>query len=204
MFTGIIECLGQVEQLQPEGTNLRIQVSAPIAHQFSIDQSVAHNGVCLTVDTVDTTTGRYSVVAVLETLRKSNLGGLELGHYLNLERCISSSRLLDGHIVQGHVDSTGVITSIQDRQGSWDIVVEYPTEYAPLLVPKGSICVNGVSLTVVDVTDTTFSFTVIPYTFEHTTFHRLATGETVNLEFDIIGKYIQRQLQPYLARFTSH
>jgi riboflavin synthase len=153
---------------------------------------------------IDVPAGTYTVVAVLETLRKTNLGNLAPGHYVNLERCISSARLLDGHIVQGHVDTTGMVRSIQDRQGSWDFTVEYPTEYAALLVPKGSICVNGVSLTVVDVAENTFTFTIIPYTFEHTTFHRLTTGETVNLEFDIIGKYIQRQLQPYLARFSRN
>ena len=189
MFTGIIEHIGEVVKLKKELDNLHIYMRTPITSELKIDQSVAHNGVCLTVVNIEEDV--YTVTAIKETLDKTNLGALQVGSKLNIERCMKLGDRLDGHIVQGHVDQTAICTHIGEENG-WHT---YTFEYAPsqhITVEKGSICVNGVSLTVVNSKKNSFSVAIIPYTHEHTNFHSLQEGSTVNLEFDIIGKYITK------------
>lgn len=191
MFTGIIEDLGRIEKIESEGTNLHFWVSSSFTNELKIDQSVAHNGVCLTV--VEISNDQYKVTAIDETLKKTNLGSLEVGKKVNLERCVRLNERLDGHIVQGHVDQTAVLTSIENENGSYLLSFQYDEEKSGnVTVEKGSICVNGISLTVVNSAVGQFSVAIIPYTWEHTNLHELAIGNTVNLEFDIIGKYVQR------------
>lgn len=190
MFTGIIESLGRVQQLVKEGDNLHITVESSISNELKIDQSLAHNGVCLTVVKIDG--NAYTVTAIHETLIKTNLGELLEGSEVNLERCMQMNGRIDGHIVQGHVDQTGVCTSIEDQNGSWLFAFEYDSSLGNITVEKGSICVNGVSLTVVNSTRNGFSVAIIPYTFEHTTFKHIKVGSKINLEFDIIGKYVSK------------
>lgn len=192
MFTGIVETIGTVLALKQEGSNLRVTIESPISCELKIDQSVAHNGVCLTVVKVDGNT--CEVVAVEETLKRTNLGDWKPGTKVNLERCMKLGDRLDGHIVQGHVDTTAIVRSVEQLAGSWNFRFEYNKAAGHVTVPKGSICINGVSLTVVDSGDDHFSVTIIPYTFEHTNFGSLAVGDKVNLEFDIIGKYVARLL----------
>jgi riboflavin synthase len=192
MFTGIIESTGQILGLKQEGTNVRFQIKGSIGSQLKVDQSVAHNGVCLTV--VDCHEDVYSVIAVQETLMRSNLGMLKFGDEVNLERCMLNNGRFDGHIVQGHVDQTGTVKSIEDTDGSWIFTFQYDPASGNITVEKGSICVNGVSLTCFSSTSDGFSVAIIPYTFQYTNFHRLKVGDTVNLEFDIIGKYVQKLL----------
>lgn len=193
MFTGIVESTGEVVGLNQTGDNLQISIKCDFAHELKIDQSVAHNGVCLTVVDQDNTS--YSVTAIAETLQKSNLGKLKLGHSVNLERCVRVGGRLDGHIVQGHVDQTAICNSIEERNGSWHFSFTYDPRLNNITVAKGSITVNGVSLTVVDSNDSDFSVAIIPYTYENTNFKNLNIGDEVNLEFDIIGKYVQKILQ---------
>lgn len=192
MFTGIIETIGTVKALKKEGTNLRITVESPISAELKIDQSVAHNGVCLTVVRVDDAS--YDVVAVEETLNRTELGHWMEGTKVNLERCMRLGDRLDGHIVQGHVDTTAQVSDIHEAHGSWNFFFRYAASAGHVTVPKGSICVNGVSLTVVDSETDFFSVTIIPYTYEHTNFCRLRKGDKVNIEFDVIGKYVARLL----------
>ncbi|MPR32790.1 riboflavin synthase [Salmonirosea aquatica] len=192
MFTGIIETTGTVLKSTPEGTNLTFQLHASLASQLKVDQSLSHNGVCLTVTAIEGDT--YLVTAVEETLKKTNLGQLVPGSVVNLERCMAANGRFDGHIVQGHVDQTGVCTSVQELKGSWLFDFAFDGSQGNILVEKGSVCINGVSLTVFNVTDDSFRVTIIPYTYEHTNFHALQAGDTVNLEFDILGKYVQRIL----------
>lgn len=196
MFTGIVETTGTVAAIAEEGTNLTFTVESALAPELTIDQSVSHNGVCLTV------TGlfddRYSVTAVAETLQKTNLGKLQIGSRVNLERCMPANARFDGHIVQGHIDQTGVCLNVQDMDGSWLYDFRYDhAETDNVTVEKGSICINGVSLTVFNSEADTFRVTIIPYTYEHTTFRDLRAGDTVNLEFDIIGKYIKKMFGGY-------
>lgn len=193
MFTGIIEATGLVTNIVPDKNNLHISLHAPFVNELKIDQSIAHNGVCLTV--VDILDNTYTVTAVEETLKKSNLQHLQPGSLVNLERCITANARFDGHFVQGHVDTTAECTEITDRQGSHLITFRYNKNHAALLVDKGSITINGVSLTVVDPHDDLFSVAVIPYTFNHTNFKQLATGSKVNIEFDILGKYVVNYLK---------
>jgi riboflavin synthase len=192
MFTGIIEALGTITDVVSENTNLHLRISAPFTSELKIDQSVAHNGVCLTV--VEISNETYVVTAIDETLKRSNIGQLKEGDKVNLERCMKLGERLDGHIVQGHVDQTGSCTGISDENGSWKFSFSYEGK-EHVTVPKGSICINGVSLTVVDSTPGSFSVAIIPYTFEHTNFHTLKKGDAVNLEFDVIGKYVARLMQ---------
>lgn len=189
MFTGIIENLGEVITVSPEGTNLRFKIKSNLISELKVDQSIAHNGVCLTVERLNSNS--YEVVAVKETLMKSNLNTLQKGNFVNLERCMQMNGRLDGHIVQGHVDETAVVTAVKKEKGSWIYTFQL-NKPSPLTVEKGSICINGVSLTLFDVKENRFSVTIIPFTYEHTNFKELKAGSTVNLEFDIIGKYIQR------------
>ncbi len=192
MFTGIIETLGKIHRVEKEGTNTRFLVGSDISRELKPDQSVSHNGVCLTVTSVEG--GAHWVTAVEETLLKSSLGRWREGSPVNLERCMLNNGRFDGHIVQGHVDQTGVIDAIENREGSWLFDIRYDPSLSNITVEKGSIAVDGVSLTCFDSRDGAFRVAIIPYTFEHTNFSSLQTGAIVNLEFDIIGKYVQRLL----------
>ena len=194
MFTGIIESLATIVDLQKEGSNLHVSCKSEIVDELKIDQSLAHNGVCLTVVKIDGDI--YTVTAIKETLDKSNLGKLEIGDKVNLERSMKLGDRLDGHIVQGHVDKTAVCTQIKQEDGSWVFSFEYIKKHpSETTVEKGSITVNGTSLTVVNSMDNSFSVCIIPYTFEHTNFKQLKKGDKVNLEFDIIGKYVARMMK---------
>ena len=194
MFTGIIEALGTIVAVDAEGTNRHFTVRSPFAAELKIDQSVAHDGVCLTVVAVDPAAGTHVVTAIDETLRVTNLGQWAPGRFVNLERCLAANGRFDGHIVQGHVDATAVCHSVLDQQGSWLFRFEYIAGPERLTVEKGSICVNGTSLTCFASTDNGFTVAIIPYTFEHTSFQQLHAGHTVNLEFDIVGKYVAKLL----------
>jgi len=193
MFTGIIETLGNIDQLKPEGGNLHITVNTPLAKELEIDQSVAHNGVCLTV--VDRTDAAYTVTAIEETLIKTNLGELAVGEIVNLERAMIVGARLDGHIVQGHVDQTAICTSIEEKEGSWVFSFKYAPGAGSVTIEKGSITIDGVSLTVINSGKNSFSVAIIPYTFDHTRFKTYKVGTKVNLEFDVIGKYVAKLLQ---------
>jgi riboflavin synthase len=193
MFTGIIETLGEVISTRQEGTNLVITIGSHLAAELKIDQSVAHNGVCLTITQL--LKDAYETVAVDETLQKSNLGQLTPGQFINLERAMAFNGRIDGHLVQGHVDSVGECISNTPQDGSWVYRFRYPAQFAGLLVEKGSICLNGISLTIFDVTNNEFSVAIIPYTYEHTNMQYLQPGQQINLEFDILGKYVARQLE---------
>lgn len=195
MFTGIIEALGKVEKIEQEGSNVHFTFSSPITDQLKIDQSVSHNGVCLTV--VALQDQQYTVTAIQETLDKSNLGQLQLGDSVNLERAMVAGSRLDGHMVQGHVDTTGQCIKVEELDGSWYYHFKYEPSPEHLLVDKGSICINGVSLTVVKAEGNDFSVAIIPYTYEHTTFKQLQADDQVNLEFDVIGKYIAKYMAVY-------
>jgi riboflavin synthase len=195
MFTGIIEAAGFIKQIKKEGSNIHFTIESDISDQLKIDQSVAHNGVCLTVVAREDNT--HTVTAIEETLIRSNLGQLKAGSKLNLERAMGANARLDGHIVQGHVDATATCVSVEERDGSWYYQFRYVPTEEHLLVDKGSICVNGVSLTVVNPHDDLFSVAIIPYTYEYTNFNAIDVGDIVNLEFDIIGKYIARYAKLY-------
>lgn len=195
MFTGIIESLGKVEKMEPEGSNLHITISSSITPDLKVDQSVSHNGVCLTVVQIDGM--QYTVTAVAETLQRTNLRKLKKGDWVNLERAMLAAARLDGHMVQGHIDNTATCLGVVEKNGSWEFRFNYTSGPEYLLVDKGSICINGVSLTVVDPSDDTFTVAIIPYTYNHTTFKYLRVGSIVNLEFDIIGKYIGRYFESY-------
>lgn len=190
MFTGIIEAFGTVEKMEQEQGNLHLSLASDLAPELKIDQSLAHNGVCLTV--VAKTPTFYTVTAIQETLNKTNLGALQVGAKVNLERAMQMNARLDGHLVQGHVDVVGVCTEARETEGSWLFSFEYPETVDYVTIEKGSITVNGVSLTVVNSGKNTFSVAIIPYTYEHTNFHQLQKGSPVNLEFDLIGKYIAK------------
>lgn len=189
MFTGIIEEIAEVVSLQKEGSNIHFSFKSAISNELKIDQSIAHNGVCLTV--VDLSGDLYTVTAVKETLDKSNLGLLKIGSKVNLERSVKIGERLDGHMVQGHVDQTGICQQIQEESGSYILTFEYEPSNN-MTVEKGSVCVNGVSLTVINSQDNSFSVAIIPYTFEHTNLHMIKLGSVVNIEFDILGKYISK------------
>ncbi|MBD0258250.1 MAG: riboflavin synthase [Cytophagales bacterium] len=190
MFTGIIEAAGQVLHIQPEGTNLTFTIRSGISTELKVDQSLSHNGVCLTVTGVESDTHR--VTAIRETLEKTNLGRLRVGDRVNLERCMQLNGRFDGHIVQGHVDQTGTCTAVADQDGSWLFDFAYDPAPGHITVEKGSICVNGVSLTCFRSGEGSFRVAIIPYTYEHTNFGQLREGDVVNLEFDIIGKYLMK------------
>lgn len=206
MFSGIVQTMGRVKALRNEGDNLHITLSSPFTGELHIDQSVAHNGVCLTV--VEIEGDNYTVTAIRETILKSNLGNLKVGDQVNLERSMSLDALLDGHIVQGHVDTTARCRSLEQADGSWYYTFDYtpdPQQRGHTTVEKGSVAVNGVSLTVVNsragsaTEPAGFQVAIIPYTHEHTNFHAIEPGSVVNLEFDIIGKYVARMMQPLMG-----
>jgi riboflavin synthase len=191
MFTGIIEALGQVKETSTQGTNKTFWIQSPLSHELKVDQSVAHNGVCLTVEEVSG--NHHRVTAVAETLRKTALHQWEPGSLINLERSLLPTSRLDGHFVQGHVDTTGTLERIESKDGSWELTFSFPKEFASLIIEKGSIAVNGISLTAFKVKKSSFRVAIIPYTWEHTNLRHLKEGGSVNLEFDIIGKYIFRK-----------
>lgn len=188
MFTGIIEMMGQIKEVSVAGSNKTFWLESSLANEFKVDQSVAHSGVCLTVE--DVKDGRHKVTAVAETLSKTTLSAWTVGDYINLERSLLPTTRLDGHFVQGHVDATGTCKKIKDRAGSWEFTISFPKKFASLIVEKGSISVNGISLTAFSVKKNAFTVAVIPYTFEHTNLKYVPEGEEVNLEFDMLGKYI--------------
>lgn len=190
MFTGIIETLGKVADLRKENGNLHITVESAIVQELKIDQSVAHNGVCLTVIALGD--GTHTVTAIEETLNKTSINHLKVGEPVNLERCMQMNARLDGHIVQGHVDQTATCIKFTELDGSWEYTFQYDASAGNVTVEKGSICVNGISLTVVNSGPDHFSVAIIPYTYEHTNLHNVREGSVVNLEFDIIGKYVAR------------
>jgi len=194
MFTGIIEALGTVKEIVDEGANRHFTVQSPFAAELKIDQSVAHDGVCLTVVALHVAAGTHPVPAIAETLKKTNLGQWQPGRHINLERCLAAGGRFDGHIVQGHVDATAECVRVEDQNGSWLYRFRHEPGPQRLTVEKGSITINGVSLTCFDSEPDAFSVAIIPYTYEHTGFHQLQAGEVVNLEFDIVGKYVAKLL----------
>ncbi|MGJ8683953.1 MAG: riboflavin synthase [Nonlabens sp.] len=190
MFTGIIESAARVIELKKENTNLHLTLESNITNELKIDQSIAHNGVCLTVVAIDG--NKYVVTAIEETLQKTNLGQLKVNDIVNIERAMLMNARLDGHIVQGHVDQTATCTEVLNKDGSWIFSFEYDSRLQNVTIEKGSICINGVSLTVVNSQLNSFSVAIIPYTYEHTGFKSMKIGDTINLEFDVIGKYVKR------------
>ena len=192
MFTGIIETVGEVLSVQSHGTNKTFVISSSLSRDFRVDQSVAHDGVCLTVESYNP--GSHTVTAVEETLKKTNLGGWKTGDLLNIEQCLPANGRLDGHFVQGHVDTTAECIGKKDMDGSWEYTIRFPKEFAALVIEKGSISLNGISLTIFNVGHDQFTVAIIPYTYEHTNMNRIEEGDLVNLEFDLLGKYILRKL----------
>ena len=193
MFTGIIETTATIAEISSKGTNKTFLLSSPINDQLKIDQSVAHNGVCLTVEAI--ASSAYQVTAIAETLQKTNLGDWKAGDIINLERCLQPSGRLDGHFVQGHTDTKGLVIEKTDVDGSWQFTFSFDPLFAPYIIEKGSVAVNGISLTAFNVKDDSFSVGIIPYTYTHTNLHLIKTGNSVNLEFDMLGKYIIRWAQ---------
>ena len=196
MFTGIIEATGKITTIEEKGSNRTIWIESSLSPELKTDQSVSHNGVCLTVEEV--AGSRHRVTAIDETLSKTTLGSWKTGNTINLERCLLMNGRLDGHIVQGHVDCTGVCVHRTEKDGSWKFDFEFPEEFGALVIEKGSISLNGISLTAFNVGRNCFSVGIIPYTFEHTSVNRLKRGKFVNIEFDIIGKYINRAITGHL------
>ena len=192
MFTGIIETVGFVKDLIPTGSNKSFWIESPLSSSFKVDQSVSHSGVCLTVEEIRG--NMHRVTAIEETLSKTNLGDWKTGQLINLERCLLPDSRIDGHFVQGHVDTTGLCLKKKEKKGSWEYEIQFPKRFAPLLIEKGSISMDGISLTAFNVRKRSFRVAVIPYTYEHTNIHKLEEGFTVNLEFDLLGKYILRRL----------
>lgn len=193
MFTGIIEVTGVISAIETSGTNTTFWINSPVSQELKVDQSVAHNGVCLTVE--DIRDGSHRVTAIAETRDKTSLGKWQKGDVINIERCLMFNGRLDGHMVQGHVDATGTCIQLKEFCGSWEYTFQFPQQFAGLLVEKGSIAVNGISLTIFNVGKDRFSVAIIPYTYEHTNMQSVKEGTVVNLEFDIIGKYVLRNAQ---------
>lgn len=193
MFTGIIESMGKVASIEAMGSNLIFWVESSISSELKVDQSLAHSGVCLTIEEVKGNLHRAS--AVRETLKKTSLGYLKTSDVVNLERCIRLNERLDGHIVQGHVDTVGTCIEKKEDSGSWQFRFRFDEQFAPFVIEKGSICINGISLTAFDVTENELTVAIIPYTFNHTNINSVQTGGLVNIEFDMIGKYVQRRIQ---------
>jgi riboflavin synthase len=193
MFTGIIETTGTVTDIVSSGSNKSFWISSPLSNELKIDQSIAHNGACLTVEAIKD--GQHRVTAIEETLIKTELNNWVKGSIINLEKCLSLSSLLDGHIVQGHVDTVAKCTAITKKDGSYEYSFLFDKKFAPLVIEKGSIAVNGISLTLFNVSENNFSVAIIPYTYQHTNIKQLKTGDAVNIEFDMIGKYVNRMLQ---------
>ncbi|HNY62248.1 MAG TPA: riboflavin synthase [Bacteroidales bacterium] len=197
MFTGIVEKTGKIVQIEQENTNFHFTIEVDFAHELKIDQSMAHDGCCLTIVKVDVEKQQYVVTAMDETMIKTNLKSWHVGYEVNLERSMKLDGRFDGHIVQGHVDQTAVCEKVVDEDGSWRFYFTYDAEQNNFTVPKGSITVNGVSLTVVDSEKGRFSVAIIPYTYQVTNFHNFKPGSIVNIEFDVLGKYVQRLMEQY-------
>lgn len=193
MFTGIIESTGTIREIRKIGTNRQFIIESSLSPELKVDQSLSHNGVCLTVENIDNQ--QYQVTAIEETLLKTNLGNWKTGQQVNLERCLQWNGRLDGHIVQGHVDTTGTCLASRELAGSWEFTIGFPEQFASLVIEKGSISLNGISLTIFNVKKDQFTVAIIPYTFHHTNISELKKGDLVNLEFDMIGKYVNRHLQ---------
>lgn len=193
MFTGIIEEIGIVQEVVSAGTNKTFWISSPLSGGFIIDQSIAHSGVCLTVEEINK--GQHRVTAIEETLKKTNVSSWKKNDSVNLERCLQVNGRLDGHIVQGHVDTVATCIDLQEQMGSWEYTFQFEKKFAPLVIEKGSIAINGISLTLFDVTESSFRVAIIPYTFEHTNMQQLKINDKANIEFDMIGKYVNRFMQ---------
>jgi riboflavin synthase len=192
MFTGIVETIGTVKELIFNGSNKTFWVESPLSHELRVDQSVSHSGVCLTVEEIKG--NMHRVTAIDETLQKTNIGAWKAGTAVNIERCLALNGRLDGHFVQGHVDATATCIHRKEKNGSWEFEFEFPAKFAELVIEKGSICINGISLTAFHVKKKKFTVAIIPYTFEHTNIQHIHSGDTVNIEFDMIGKYLLRRL----------
>lgn len=192
MFTGIVETTGKITKVVLNGTNKSFWVNSPLSSSFKVDQSVSHSGVCLTVEEIEGHT--HKVTAIDETLQKTNISTWEEGTMINLERCMIMNGRIDGHLVQGHIDTTSTCTKRKEKSGSWVFQFELPKKFAALIIEKGSICINGISLTAFNVNKKSFEVAIIPYTYEHTNINTVQTGSTVNLEFDMIGKYLLRSI----------
>ena len=192
MFTGIIETIGQIKEVTSSGSNKSFWIESSITHELKIDQSLAHNGVCLTVE--DIQNGVHKITAIKETLEKTNLNHWAIGTNVNLERSLQLSGRLDGHFAQGHVDTVGTILKKKNLNGSWELTIDFPKKFASLVIEKGSICLEGISLTIFTVKKSTFKIAIIPYTWQHTNLQFLAENDSINLEFDLIGKYLNRKL----------
>ena len=193
MFSGIVEATAVIEDIQSSGTNKVFTISNPFGNEIYIDQSISHNGVCLTITEI--VNNSYKLDAIEETLKRSNLGSLQLGDQVNLERSLKLNDRLDGHMVQGHVDCTGTINVVEDKNGSWEFTISFPERFKNLIIEKGSICVNGISLTVSFIENDVFKVSIIPYTYQHTNLKHLSRGSIVNIEFDSIGKYVMKYLE---------
>lgn len=198
MFTGIVESKAQLVEINPKQSNISFVFESELTSEFKVDQSVSHNGVCLTIEKIEGKT--YQVTAIEETLLKTNLGKLQLGDFANLERSMKADARFDGHIVQGHVDQIGFCKKIIDLNGSWQVDIEYDESVGNITVEKGSICLNGISLTVFNSKENGFSVAIIPYTWTHTNMHTLKEGDKVNLEFDIVGKYLAKLHEPFIGK----
>lgn len=190
MFTGIIEKTGIIQEVLSNGTNRTFLVSSPLYSELKVDQSLSHDGVCLTIETLEG--GLHRVTAIAETLQKTNLGAWQKGSIVNLERCMQLNGRLDGHFVQGHVDTTAECIDMTDKNGSWEYRFRFPETFTKCIIEKGSITLNGISLTIFNISDSTFTVAIVPYTYEHTSMHKLNIGDKVNIEFDMIGKYVER------------
>ena len=197
MFTGIVEATGTIHSIEPNENNLSFWISSAISNEFKVDQSVSHDGVCLTVDEI--ANDMHRVTAIEETLSKTNLGGCKNGDLVNLERCMQINGRLDGHLVQGHVDTTGTCIDVEQKSGSWEYRFQIPGEFMHLIIEKGSICVNGISLTAFDIKFNSFKVAIIPYTYDNTNIRNIQNGSTVNIEFDLIGKYLARFREVFLS-----
>lgn len=193
MFTGIIETMGTLQAIRQEGSNVHFTIASALAPELKVDQSVAHDGVCLTVTSV--ADGVHTVTAIAETLEKTSLGAWEPGKLVNLERCLPANGRFDGHFVQGHVDTTVQLLDVQDQNGSWLLTLELPAPFAHLMIEKGSVCLNGISLTAFGLAEGSFNVAIIPYTWEHTNIHTWKPGQRINVEWDILGKYLERWRQ---------
>lgn len=198
MFTGIIESTGQIKEITTSGTNKSFWVSSPLAPELKIDQSLSHNGVCLTIEEIKG--DMHRVTAIEETLLKTNLGSWQSGDIINLERCMLINGRIDGHIVQGHVDCTAECVNTTEKAGSWEFSFAFPEKFAALLIEKGSVCVNGISLTAFNVTNSSFTVAIVPYTYNNTNIKNIVLNSSVNIEWDLLGKYILRQNELSLLR----
>jgi riboflavin synthase len=198
MFTGIIETTGKIESIESHGTNLSFWISSPISNELKIDQSVSHDGVCLTVENISN--NKHRVTAIEETLEKTNLRNWKVNDEINIERCMQLNARVDGHLVQGHVDATAFCIDVEEKKGSWEYRFQFPAAFAHLLIEKGSVCLNGISLTAFDIKMNSFKVAIIPYTYQHTNMRNIKNGSVVNIEFDLLGKYLARFREVFTAK----